>query len=266
MLYLSGYSSKERYNYIKGAIERRETMDKEVSEGKRESIYRKGTEIKEAKIEKGGLTPATWFLSSTVASTISCQATPGSTLARMLGKEVGVTSKGQRKLVLEEGGQPITLGLKARDPFSKPGCKFRDPQCIVKPNKDCSEMGLVYVIRCKTCSQLLDPSEKEAKTVPGGLKSSHYIGMTATSLHNRMLDHRNGQKRKSKMNVLYRHDLDKHEGMFQEYEAECIQTDRGLLHLCLREALLIEGQDPSLSINKKMEQGRGGIVRLNAVR
>ena len=68
------------------------------------------------------------------------------------------------------------------------------------------------------------------------------------------------------MNVLYRHDLDKHEGMFQEYEAECIQTDRGLLHLCLREALLIEGQDPSLSINKKMEQGRGGIVRLNAVR
>ena len=46
MLYLSGYNGKERYHYIKGAIERMETIDSEISSGLRNSRFRTGKEMK----------------------------------------------------------------------------------------------------------------------------------------------------------------------------------------------------------------------------
>ena len=48
-------------------------------------------------------------------------------------------------------------------------------------------MGAVYVIRCTKCKMEIDPEIKENPTVPGNIVSSHYIGMTATSIHSRML-------------------------------------------------------------------------------
>lgn len=47
---------------------------------------------------------------------------------------------------------------------------------------------------------------------------------------------------------------------------DIVSTERKLLLLTMREVLLIEGQDPCLSINDKMEQGRGTIIRLAATR
>ena len=38
---------------------------------------------------------------------------------------------GNRRLILEEGGHPVNLGLKAKDPFFMPGWKFGDPKYIV---------------------------------------------------------------------------------------------------------------------------------------
>ena len=134
------------------------------------------------------------------------------------------------------------------------------------PEKDCSLMGAVYVIRCNSCKAELDPMIKEQPTIPGGIKSQHYIGMTATSIHNRLISHIQGHKSKSKHSVMHRHDIDSHNGEIQTYSADCITTERQLLHLCMREALLIEGMDPILSINGKMEQGRGSLVRMAAMR
>ena len=50
MLYISGYNNVERYNYIKGAIMRMETIDAEIDAGLRNSRFRTGDEIKKAKI------------------------------------------------------------------------------------------------------------------------------------------------------------------------------------------------------------------------
>ena len=72
--------------------------------------------------------------------------------------------------------------------------------------------------------------------------------------------------RKDLGNPLHTHDMEEHQGEVQNYQAEDIQTDKGLLHLTLREALLIEGQDSKLTLNDRMEQGRGKIVRLQAAR
>ena len=111
----------ERYSNIKGALDRVDVMTREVEAGTRDSRYRTGAQIRTHKIEKGGLTPATWFLNGDIGSTISCQATPGSKLANLLQSKVSKGSKGDRKVILEEGGNPVSLGLKKRDPFSTKG-------------------------------------------------------------------------------------------------------------------------------------------------
>ena len=65
---------------------------------------------------------------------------------------------------------------------------------------------------------------------------------------------------------MHRHDMSEHNRDVQCYTADCITTDIKLLQLCMREALLIEGQYARLSINNKMEQGRGSLIRLAATR
>ena len=127
-------------------------------------------------------------------------------------------------------------------------------------------MGAVYVIHCNKCKMDLDPGIKENTAILGGILSSHYIGMMATSIHNRLISHIQGHKNKSASSIMHRHDMSEHSGETQTYSADCITTERRLLQLCMREALLIEGQDPILSINGKMEQGRGSLVRLSAIR
>ena len=103
MLFISGYNDKEGYSNIKGAIERAEQFDREIEAGTRESKYRNGEQIRNNKIEKGGLTPATWFLTKEVSSTISYPATQGSILATMLSRKLGISSNGRRKVELWEG-------------------------------------------------------------------------------------------------------------------------------------------------------------------
>ena len=102
-------------------------------------------------------------------------------LATMLSNSLSKSSiNGRKTVVLEEGGHPISLGLNKRDPFATDGCKFKYPKCIMRPNKDCSMMSSVYVIRCIKCKEELDPNLKENPALPGGIRSSHYLGMTAT--------------------------------------------------------------------------------------
>ena len=91
-------------------------MESEVSKGERDSMFRTRDEILKAKEAKGGLSAATWFLSGDRRSVVTCQATPGGTLAKMLRESIGKTNKGETRLVTEEGGIPVTLGLKVTDP------------------------------------------------------------------------------------------------------------------------------------------------------
>ena len=107
----------------------------------------------------------------------------------------------------------------------------------------------------------LDPTLKENPALPGGIRSSHYLGLTATSIHNRMLSHLQDHRSKNSKSVMHHHDVDCHQGVEQQYSIDVVTSERRLLLLCMREALLIEGQDPGLSINDRMEQGRGAIIR-----
>ena len=58
----------------------------EVETGERESLYRRRTQIVEAKDLKGGLSAASWFLSRDVKAVVLCQVTPGSVLTDKIRK------------------------------------------------------------------------------------------------------------------------------------------------------------------------------------
>ena len=92
------------------------------------------------------------------------------------------------------------------------------------------------------------------------------IGLTRSSIHARMLDHLKGQKSKSMGNPLYRHDLQVHDGIAQQYVCTPIVSEKKIVRLHVNEALHIEKQNREASLNDKMECGRGGIVRITATR
>ena len=149
--------------------------------------------------------------------------------------------------MVEDGGRPIHIGLKVRDPMRPKGCIFNDPTCFVDSNSECDRCGVVYKITCIKCTETAD-NDREVH---------NYIGMTRTSLHNRMQGHLTGRRRKSRNNPLYRHDTDIHSGELQNYFASIVATDSKIVWLYCNEALRIEKQDPKYSINDRNEGGRG---------
>ena len=90
--------------------------------------------------------------------------------------------------------------------------------------------------------------------------------MTVCSIHNRMIAHRKGHRRKDPGNALFIHDKEHHNGERQEYSAVTAHREMILLNLMMKEAIMIEGQHHGTSMNAKNEKGRGKLVRIQAVR
>ena len=81
-----------------------------------------------------------------------------------------------------------------------------------------------------------------------------------------MQGHLSGQRTKSKSNPLHKHDVEGHQGEPQQYTARILASEQKQLPLNKLEALYIEKQIPDTTLNDKNEAGRGGIIRLRAVR
>ena len=123
--------------------------------------------------------------------------------------------------------------------------------------------GLHFCVTCDICKELLDPEVKENGSKPGVVKSSHYIGMCAVTLHKRHKTHREQHQKRNPNNVMVKHEKEKHNGEVQNYTARLIQSDKGLLHISLREAILIAGQHYGTSMYDRLERGKGtGIIRI----
>ena len=174
----------------------------------------------------------------------------------------------ERTHVVEEGGVPLISSLRKTDPFYNGLFRYGDMECIVKQGVDCGKSGCLNEITCLSCKLPVDPSEVPVRetNLPGGQQRYNYVGMTATSLHCRMLSHREGQRRKYQSNALYRHDLEVHSGVKQTYEARILIREQTLLPLSIIEGLYIEKQIIGTSLNGRNESGRGSIVRLQATR
>ena len=197
---ISGYSHTERYHAISGAIERVNTMRAEVANGERCSIFRDKNQIIECKISKKDWSN-TWYLKGDISNTVSCPITPGGVLRKELTKSLN-SQRGEnnRILVIEDGGRPIHVGLKVRDPHRLDGCVFGQEACPVVSGTDCDRTGVVYKIECKQCKETAE-----------NVNSVHnYIGLTRSSLHSRMQSHLARQRRQQNHNPLFRHNRDHH--------------------------------------------------------
>ena len=94
-------------------------MMTEVDSVERVSMFRSRKDILEEKDLKSGFSSATWFLSGNVWCVVSCQANPEGKLVEMLRTSIGTTTKGDKRVVVKEGGIPVTLGLKVTDSYKK---------------------------------------------------------------------------------------------------------------------------------------------------
>ena len=129
-----------------------------------------------------------------------------------------------------------------------------DPNCIVKSNQQCDRMGVIYNIQCNTCNEQIEDYEEK------------YVGMTRTSVHNRMLSHLKDQKNKKMSSPMYRHDTCKHNGIPQKYSTTIVAAEKKIVKLSCLEGIMIEKVPDSLLLNERNEKGRGGIVRISATR
>ena len=133
------------------------------------------------------------------------------------------------------------------------------------PNIQYDRTGIVYKIVCNTC-KLTVITDNTGSTNIYNTETHNYVGMSRTSLHNHMLAHLKGQKQKSMSNPLHRHDLEVHSGAEQEYTSTIIATEAKIVRLSCNESLRIGKQNPILSMNKRNENGHGGVIRLMANR
>ena len=116
---------------------------------------------------------------------------------------------------MEDGGLPVTLGLRVKDPFRHEGCTFNNPDCIVDAAMDCSKQDAVYSITCGGCLddvvQGPNPLNMPKPEDAGGQTRVPYIGMMGTSLHNRGKSYMMSVYIKDKSNALAHHVMEVHE-------------------------------------------------------
>ena len=264
-LRVSGYSETERYNLIKGAHLRFLEMKELVRTGAIPSLNRNRKQIIQSKIDKKNW-PNTWFLRGSTVGTVSCQVTPNSNLKKSLSKRINTNREGGTLQVIEDGGIPITAGIKVT--FQRPGCVFGDPQCIVTNNTQCDQSGLIYNIKCSACymTLLTEGLDNGRNNCDIEYDTPTYTGLTRNSIHARMVKHLELRNTGATSSPLHRHDRDHHKGVKQVYVADVVAKERKILRLYTLEALLIEKSNPTSSMNDRMEGGRGGIVRIRATR
>ena len=201
--------------------------------------------------------------------TTSCTATPNSELMKSISSSLSTDKQadGGRTLVVEEGGLPVTLGLRVKDPFRRDGCTFKDPECMVDAGVNCSKQDSVYCITCDGCQENVfqgpNPLHMPRSTDAGGETRLHYIGMTGTSLHCRGKSHLAAVKRLDRSNALAHHLIDRHAGEKQPFTMKMCTSNKTVLNRYKSEAIFIEYQISGSSLNDRIEGGRGGLIRMD---
>ena len=137
---------------------------------------------------------------------------------------------------------------------------------MVRQDQQCDRMGVIYNITCNQCNSNVDTGGTNTGDTGNGDSTEKYIGMTRTSIHNRMVGHLRDQKSKKESSPLYRHDVDRHSGQTQTYTASIVAAEKKIVKLSCLEAIHIERYPDHLLWNERNERGRGGVVRVMATR
>ena len=278
-MHISGYNAKYRRDIISGAIKRYQDLMSEVSAGSR-LLYRSKEAMRLAKLEKGGISAATWHLRRNIKQTLNIPITPNAELASSLKDRIsGMVGPDQgNTLVLEQGGQGLLGGIAKADPFRPDGCRWHEnDKCIV--DGDCMDSNLVYRISCEPCLNSnsdgnqgqhdADANQGQHHADANQLRrTSTYIGQTGRTIHARMRDHVDGLRRGEATCPLYKHVQHAHDGNISDarFTAKKITQSRTNLHRLLSEAEQIQSNTHLGLFNSKSEYRGTKIIRMEVNR
>ena len=283
-MYISGYKKGVVINIVRGVLKRYKQMLESDSEGTT-PLWRSRSQIMTMKKAKPGRTSSNWFMKGDNRQFMCLPVTPGGHLVSRMRKELG-TFKGPDKGTTkysERAGRSILAGISKDDPFPKVGCTFGDPECLVGPG--CDKGGVCYEILCKECipddpqdgdinagpivdlenvaRPLQDPRmiAGPAENLAGARRPQRakYLGHTGTSMHRRMLGHK--EKKSTGIN---KHTRDRHPDNPPRYLMRPVRGSRTNLERTTAEGILMEEEEkdtPGILMNSKSEGGRGKLVR-----
>ena len=128
-------------------------------------------------------------------------------------------------------------------------CIFGDKECIVSPSQKCDQNGVVYKLQYKACNTFIEEDDTLTR-IGTDMKKPSYLGLTRTTLHNRMTSHLRSRRNKNTLSPMWKHDRDAHRGIAQEYNCTIIGQVRKIV-------LDIEKLGLGQKINSREECGRG---------
>ena len=151
--------------------------------------------------------------------------------------------------IVEEPGEKLINVLKMNMKKERVACG--EEGCMVSRNPkggDCRKSEVVYRISCKECK-------------------GTYLGESSRNCHSRGQEHWRDYCSKNpntlKNSVMWRHQVEKHEGEKVDFEMKVLHTFQRdpLGHQCM-EAMLIKEEDQDNLINNKEEWNQPGDVRI----
>ena len=192
----------------------------------------------------------------TTESVIFVPVTPFGQLKRELQKWDDKYSRSlniPRIKFMEKSGTKLKQIICKTNPWANRSCEQEKWEiCKSSEQKDlgtCRYESITYQIKCIQC-------EKD------GVKSS-YLGESSRTLYERLKEHLDGEACENKENALWKHDVNHHRGIKQEYSAKVIGRIQNPMKRQVTDKVLIEREsNRQRLLNSKNEWGGEGIPRI----
>ena len=195
-LQYSRYDQKFRNEVVDSALKAYKARQEAEMKGERPMHRPKGWK-KDEQAEKSRKKES-WYKKEGNDAVTFVPATPGSQLQRSYQKKI--KDQGFKLKVIEKMGTTLKEILQRSDPFKKKRCAREDCMVCRQDGKGpCTTHGVTYEIECQGCKD-------------------KYVGETARNSYTRGIEHAEGLKSRSEKSALWRHCIEKHEMVQQEFK------------------------------------------------
>ena len=250
----SGYSQTYRKQILDSALKAYEKMVADDLSGKK-PLYRSRDWDNEDRNAKKNDKKLNWWKNEKskikYTSTLFVPPTPGGKLAKELrNREEDLNKYSEERIkIVETGGIEMESILTNKNPFKSKKCdKEVCPLCKNGSKIPCNTNNIGYRWTCKTCRD-----RKITKV---------YEGESSRSARIRGAEHLRDYENKKEKSVLYKHKILDHKTEEPQFEMKITGTFRDALTRQANEAVRIQRNKPSESLNSKCEFNSAPVARV----
>ena len=227
-----GYNEEHRYNVARSAFNANEKMKGVAEDGIRPLYRKKDWKYIERRKEKMGRRKK-WY--GNYDAVMFIPTTPKSELKRRYDEEI--KRRNMKIRVVEKSGMKLKDMLQKKDIGSGGQCDGDCFICTTSQKGDCMASGVTYKIQCDSVH-------------PEG--TYEYNGKTMKNGYSRGVEHRTQLNKRTGDSVLWRHCVEKHDGVMQRFSMSVrdkCRNDPTLLQIM--EAIRIRDIDETLSMDSR---------------